>query len=106
MIFKTPGGLKEKMSAAGIRGTADLGYRGHPELTTRNVFDSHDVKSFKKRTGARQETVNARLKAFGILSQPFRGRGLDRMRKHCAAFEACTVIVQYEMENGKGLFKV
>lgn len=104
MIFQK--GLKGKMRASGIQGTADLGYRGHSELATRNAFDGADTKEFKKRAGARQETVNARLKAFRILEEPFRGRGLDRLSKHCSAFEACAVIVQYEMENGKGLFKV
>lgn len=99
--------LKKKMNDSGIRGIADRGYTGHTnELAIRNAFDGKDVRDFKKRAAARQETVNARLKAFGILSQAFRGRGADRMEKHRSAFEACAVIVQYEMENGKGLFNV
>ncbi len=106
-IFARPGGLKEKMIASGIRGVADEGYKGHPEvLGTRNAFDKADTKYFKGRVKARHESCNSRLKRFNILAHPFRGRGDDRLDKHKSAFEACCVVVQYDLEHGKGLFKV
>jgi hypothetical protein len=80
---------------------------GNPDkITTRNSFDSDPVKKFKRRVKARHETFNGRLQAFGILNHPFRSTGPTRLEKHKAAFEACCVIVQYEMDNGHPLFKV
>lgn len=104
-IFKSE--LKQKMADCGIKGLADRGYNGHYEqLSTKNEYDSQPVARFKQRALGRHETVNSRLKHFKILSDEFRGKGPDRLEKHKTAFEACAVIVQYEMENGQGLFKI
>jgi hypothetical protein len=105
-IFNKPNGLKSKIPA-GKRAIGDEGYVGNPDkITTRNSFDSDAVKKFKRRVKARHETFNGRLQAFGILNHPFRSTGPTRLEKHKAAFEACCVIVQYEMDNGHPLFKV
>ena len=99
-------GLMEKIPA-GRRAIGDEGYRGEPsKVSTKNTFNSDNLKQFEGRVRARHETVNSRLKAFGILNQVFRSKGTGRMEKHKSAFEACCVIVQYELDNGNSLFKV
>jgi hypothetical protein len=107
-VFRKPNGLKTKLQR-GHPAIADEGYRGEPDfISIRNPYDAPDVKYFKGRAKARHETVNSRLKAFGILSQPFRTNGghHGRMERHKAAFEACLVIIQYELDNGSNLFRV
>ena len=64
------------------------------------------MKRFENRVRARHETVNSRLNAFGILNQAFRTKGTKRMMNHKSAFEACCVLVQYELDNGSPLFHV
>ena len=105
-IFKEKGLME--MIPPGRKALGDLGYVGFPDkCSTQNPeFDSRDLKQFRKRVAARQETFNSRLKNFGILEQAFRGRGDSRMEKHKSAFEACCVIGQYQMENGFPLFIV
>lgn len=100
---------KELMSKipANCRAIGDDGYRGEPlKVSTKNVFNSDKVKKFSSRVRARHETVNSRLTAFEALDQEFRSKGSGRMPKHKSVFEACCVIVQYEMDNGSHLFKV
>ena len=75
-------------------------------VSTRNTFDSPDLKLFKKRVKARHESYNCRIKTFNVLDQPFRCTTDDRILKHKAVFEACCVLVQYEMENDRPLFQV
>jgi hypothetical protein len=106
-IFKKEGGLMSKIPD-GKCSIGDEGYVGQPKkAATRNTFDSDEIKEFKRRAKSRQETVNARLKSFGILSQVFRTKGTVRMKRHQAAFEACCVLVQTEIDNGSNrLFKV
>lgn len=89
------------------RAVGDDGYRGEPlKVSTKNVFNTDKVKKFSSRVRARHETVNSRLKAFGALDNEFRSKGSGRMQKHKSVFEACCVIVQYELDNGSPLFKV
>ena len=105
-MFKNDNGLMEKIPA-GRKAIGDEGYVGAPDhVATRNPFDSDAVKRFKKRVKARHETFNGRLKDFGILEQRFRGQGASRVEKHKAVFEACCVLVQYQMDNGHPLFDV
>ena len=105
-IFSASDGLKSKIPV-GKKIVADEGYRGDPDLVaTRNSFDIGPLKRFKARVKARHESFNGRLKSFNILSQAFRSTGHSRMNKHKAAFEACCIIVQYEIENGHPLFEV
>jgi hypothetical protein len=105
-VFRKPGGLMSRIPD-NCKAIGDEGYRGEPsKVSTKNEFNSDKVKRFENRVRARHETVNSRLKAFGVLNQVFRSKGDGRMEKHKSAFEACCVIVQYEMDNGSPLFKV
>ena len=97
-------GLKNAIPAGKLV-IADKGYRGEPGLVSfPNDLDDPEVREFKKRVRARQETFNARLKAFGVLSGRFRHKPV--LKQHEACFVACAVIVQYGIENGSPLFSV
>ena len=106
-VFRKPGGLMSKIPD-NRRAIGDEGYRGEPsKISTKNsTFNTRELSQFESRIRARHETVNSRLKAFGVLGQVFRSKGTTRMQNHKAAFEACCVIVQYELDNGNKLFKV
>jgi DDE superfamily endonuclease len=111
-IFRKEGGLKSKMPD-GKYATADRGYRGEPMLRIPNSRDAPLVKDFKKRSQARHETFNARLKSFKILSTRFRHRHSHRGQQlntchdnHKSAFESVCVLLQYDMENGHPLFAI
>ena len=105
-VFRKEDGLMAKIPE-GCMAIGDEGYRGEPQkVSTRNKYNPEELKLFKSRVRARHETVNSRLKAFGILNQVFRTKGTERMAKHKSAFEACCVLVQYELDNGSSLFKV
>jgi len=82
----------------------DKGYQGAPKhiLSGYNVCDSDEVKAFKTRVGARHETFNKRIKSFKALDDRFR----HGVAKHKVVFEAACVLVQYDMENGRPLFKL
>ena len=98
--------LKSKIPD-GRRAIGDKGYRGEPsKVSTKNKFDSDEMNLFSRRIRARHETVNSRLKSFEILSGVFRSKGNARLEKHKTAFEACCVIVQFELDNGSSLFTV
>jgi len=98
-IFRKPNGLLSKIPD-GKKVIADEGYVGEEKAATRNEFDTVDVKELKHRAKARQESVNQKLKSFGILNQTFRTTGKLRLERHQAAVEACLVIIQYELDNG------
>jgi hypothetical protein len=100
-------GLQEKLVSQGKRAVADGGYNGVEGggVSTPNKQDTAATREYKRRVRARHESINARVKNFGILSQTFRHK-IDRLDKHQTAFEAVCVIVQYQMENGSPLFEV
>ena len=108
-IFKTSKGLLAEIPEGKIV-VADEGYRGVPDaVSTRNHFDSAALKEFKKWVKARHESFNAQLKSFAILDQPFRdisSTSKERKKKHKTAFVACCVIIQFDIENARPLFKV
>jgi hypothetical protein len=54
------------------------------------------------RVRARHETLNGRLKNWGILSQVFRHDFL----LHGMVFRACAVVTQLAIKNGEPLFEV
>ena len=54
------------------------------------------------RARARHETLNGRLKNWGILSQFFR----HYIMTHGDVFRACAVVTQLTVENGEPLFEV
>ena len=93
-VFQKPGGLMSKIPD-NCRAIGDEGYRGEPsKVTTKNTFNTDEVKAFRNHVRARHETVNSQLKAVVILNQVFRRKGNTRMEKHKSIFEACCVIVQ------------
>ena len=55
-----------------------------------------------------QETCFKRFKDFKVLRESFRhGKGTeDKLGKIKMAFEATAVLVEYDLENGYGLFQV
>ena len=96
-------GLKRKLMETKKKGIGDGGYNGHPnELSTLNLHDSKEVKTFKSRALRQHEKVNGLTKHFDCLSGRFR-HSVDRF-KNC--FEAVCVICQYQMENGSPLFDI
>jgi len=99
-MFNSDDGAGSKLPPGALAVTDRL-YSG-PQVAIRNDLDSDEVKAFKKRVRARHETFNGRIKNFNILDVRFR-HGVE---KHKAVFEACCVIVQYDMETGRPLFRV
>ena len=84
----------------GARVIADAGYTGKSELEKKlfsvgSSFDTQDVKTFKKRARARQESVNKRLKQYLCMANKFTD-GVDR---HQECFAACLVLTQYSIED-------
>jgi SRSO17 transposase len=101
-IYRKPNGLMSKIPA-GKHVIGDQGYRGEPgTISTRNRFDTPAVKKLKCRTKARHESFNSRIKDFKVLDERFR----HGLQKHKACFEACCVIVQYDLDNGRAMFTV
>lgn len=87
----------------GMRVIADKGYRGYPDvLAIPNWFDSKQLRKFKRRASARQETINSRLKNFRCMALSFR----HGPKKHAACFDAVIVILQLQLENGSPLFLI
>ena len=97
-----PLGLMAKIPY-GKRAIGDSGYKGEPDkISIAREDDEPEVKKYKGRVKSRQENFNGRLKNFRILSIPFR----HGHNNHRNAFVACCIGMQFEIENGKGLFEV
>jgi len=62
---------------------------------------NEEERKFANRVRARHETLNSRLKRFGILDQKFRSNDFE---KHGWAFRAVAVLCQLEIQVGMGLF--
>jgi len=93
----------------GLRLVGDSAYEGQPDkVSTTN--DAHDpaTKELFARMKSLQETLFKRLKDFKVVRGPFRhGQGTeDKLEKIKLCFEACLVLVQYDIENGHPLFQV
>ena len=102
IFCKENDGLKSKIPD-GTKVIGDRGYRGEQEkVSIQNPHDRASVKAFKKRSRARHESFNGRIKQFKVLAEQFR----HTVPKHQAVFEDVCIILQYEMENGHPLFKV
>jgi len=99
-MFNSPDGVGTQL-LPGEQAVADRLYNG-PQVAVRNEFNTAEVRGFKRHVRARHETFNGRIKSFKILDTKFR-HGVE---KHQACFEACCVIVQYDMETGRPLFQV
>ena len=95
------------MIPQGKLAVADNGYAfDETKVSTYNQFDGDDVCQFKQRVKARQESLNSRIKAFKVMSEDYKVKGDARLEKHETAFVSILVVIQYDMDNGKGLFKV
>jgi hypothetical protein len=106
-IFRSPddpdNGLMARIPE-GKRAIGDSGYKGEPtKVSITRDGDSYEVKRFKARVKSRHETFNSRIKSFAILNMPFRHDCFDL---HKTVFEAVCICVQYDIENGHGLFNV
>ena len=89
---------------AGKMVVADNGFRGEPDTcATPSSLDPDELKEFKRRARSRQETFNARIKNFSVLSERFRHHSAEQ---HQICFVACCIIVQFQMELGSPLFDV
>ena len=87
----------------GERVEADKGYRGHVDKVKGPGNDvSSKNQAMQGRVRARQETLNGRLKNWGIISQVFR----HNILLHGMVFRACAVVTQLTIKNGEPLFKV
>eukprot|EP00978_Attheya_sp_CCMP212_P032891 scaffold130275_cov48-Attheya_sp.AAC.1 len=99
VIFRQ--GLKLRI-AKGKLVVVDLGYQSSEPDEQRLLVPSHlDLKelyNFKSRARLWHETLNGRIAAFKSMSDTFR-HGKEKMK---LAFEAVTVTVQYQMDNGEG----
>lgn len=81
----------------------DNGYNGLGEILRRtNRGDDEVVRRFKQRARCRQESVNSRIKSFRCLQIPFH----HQLEFHNDVFGAVCIVVQYQLDNGSGLFNV
>jgi hypothetical protein len=111
-IFESQGGLQEKLPD-GKKAIADSAYSKALKASTENPLDDKIVKVLKRRARARHEIFNKRIKDFKILSTRFRStKGSPKLGlptvldKHKAVFQACCVLVQYDVEEESPLIKV
>jgi hypothetical protein len=88
----------------GERVKADEGYRGHPDKIKCPWNNANPAENWgmQGRVRARHETLNGRLKKWGILSQVFR----HHIMMHGNVFRACAVVTQLTIKNGEPLFEV
>ena len=72
VLFRAPGGVKEKLQSIGKKAIADGGYVGEAAvLSTPNGHDCPSVRQFKSRALKRHEKFNNLLKCFKVLSAKF-----------------------------------
>ena len=82
---------------------ADDGYIGeHPQWAKcrKGFANLEETEYMQQRCRNRQETVNKRLKQFGVLKQ----RYTYDLRLHCVVFRACVVLTQLAVDDGDKLF--
>jgi hypothetical protein len=78
---------------------ADHGYAGHPDKIkcTNNVCNPAENRVMQGNARSRHETLNKRLKAWGILGNVYR----HDIREHGTVFFVCAVITQLSVANGE-----
>ena len=124
VLFRKPGGLREKLLAWRKKGIADGGYSGEPlVLSTPNGHDIASVRKFKSRALKRHEKFNSMLKCFKCLSVKFRHTACDPTkntdaeeeeemseaegkRREEVCFGAVAVLCQYQLENSQPLYNI
>ena len=98
------GGLRDKIPEGKVvvcdRVYTDKKRNDNADLALPCIGDRNDLLVFKSRLRARHESLNGRLKDFGILADTFR----HGSNKHVIAFEAVAVLVQYAMDHGHPIF--
>ena len=108
--------VEEGLQAAipeGKKSIADKIYRGCDKVALHNSLDPPEVRLFKRRARSRQESINARLKNFGVLKQRFRHKKAHNQHKdfvgdskHQTFVHAVMVICTFQMEHGSPLFAI
>jgi len=109
-IYMEEGGLMSK-TRPGANGLGDNGFRqkkkdlekGEAKLPM-NFSSSHNtpkVRKFEARAKTRQETLYGRVNVFACMN-----KWRHDVDKHCIAFNAILVILQYQFDNGHPLFDV
>jgi len=95
--------LKHKIPA-GKKVIADGGYRdkNDPKVSTPNVYDPAELKTFKARARMRQEHFHSRIKRFKCLTSEFK----SKEERHAQCFEAICVVLTYELELVSPLFDI
>jgi hypothetical protein len=88
------------MLTVGEKVVADNGYKG--EVLTPNDYIKDVHKKAMSNVRARQETINRRLKRWGILKQEFR----SKLAKHHIAVRSVLVLEEIAIENGHPPFQV
>jgi len=88
----------------GERVEADNGYVGHPDKIKCPNNDCNRAKNLEMQSAARSrhETLNGRLKTWGVLERIYR----HDIESHGIVFTACAVITQLCIANGEPLFQV
>jgi hypothetical protein len=81
---------------------ADGGYRGDTKTRTPAMANTWAEYKKKKAARARHETINGRLKNFGILQQTFR----HPLNKHRHVFMAVAVLTQLTIDRGNRPYQV
>jgi hypothetical protein len=82
---------------------ADLGYKGEDiKINAPNEYGEKEVEAMKARARSRHETVNRRIRHFGILEDRYRHKICD----HSRYFRAATVITQLNIETNAPLFRL
>ncbi len=88
----------------GERVKANEGYHGHPDKIKcpGNDVNLAENRAMHGRVRARHETLNGRLKTWGILSQVF----CHHITMYGDVFRVCAVVTQLTIKNGEPLFEV
>ncbi len=88
----------------GERVEADNGYVGHADKIKcpDNAANPEENLAMQARVRLRHETLNGRLKNWGILAQVYR----HDIWEHGIVFQACAVVTQLMIANGEPLFEV
>jgi hypothetical protein len=81
---------------------ADGGYRGEPKCRVPSMARNMDEYKKKKAARARHETINGRLKSWGILKQVFR----HNLNFHNSVFMAIAVLTQLTINRGNRPYQV
>ena len=102
VIFRSS--LKNKL-VEGERVEADKGYGGEPtkiDLPQENTGGLEEQVRAKAKVRSRHETMNARLREWGVLRNTFR----HKISRHRCIFRAIIVLSQIKIENGHPLFRI